>query len=64
MDVRDSYFQENPFGTTSDGQDPPTVEGLQVFEENPNQTTDHWLVEWPVRECKNMKIRYVDMMTN
>lgn len=54
MDIRDSYFQENPFGITSDGQDPPTIEGLQVFEENPIQTTDHWLVEWPVRECKNL----------
>ena len=58
-DVRDSFFQENPFGTTSDGQDPPVVEGLQVFEENPIQTTDHWLVEWPVRECKNITFRYV-----
>merc|ERR1719188_1743352 len=48
------FFQENPFGTTSDGQDAPVVEGLQVFEENPIQTTYHKLVEWPVRECKNV----------
>lgn len=62
MDVRDSFFQENPFGTTSDGRGPPVIEGLQVFEENVIQTTDHWLVEWPVRECKNVTFRYVKRM--
>lgn len=32
MDVRDSYFQLDPFGPGS-----PVVEGLQVFEEPPHQ---------------------------
>lgn len=48
-DVRDVIFQRNPFGP-----DAPRVEGLQVFEEHPNQTTQHWLTEWPLRECKNV----------
>jgi hypothetical protein len=46
-DVRDAYFQLNPFGEGS-----PVVDSLQVFEENPSQTTEHWLIEWPVRECR------------
>jgi hypothetical protein len=55
-DVRDAYFQENPFGRSkSTGQNPPPVEGLQVFEENPIRTTDHWLVKWPVKECKGIE---------
>ena len=62
MDVRDSIFQENPFGSTSDGQGPPVVEGLQVFEENFLQTTDHWLVESRVRPCKNVTFRCVESM--
>ena len=56
-DVRDTLFQANPFGRTPDGEAPPVIEGLQVFEENPLQTTDHWLIEWPVRECKNVTFR-------
>ena len=48
-DVRDAYFQDNPFGEGA-----PVVDSLQVFEENPIQTTEHWLVEWPVRECRGV----------
>jgi hypothetical protein len=48
-DVRDAYFQDNPFGEGG-----PVVDSLQVFEENPTQTTQHWLVEWPVRECRGV----------
>ena len=48
-DVRDTFFQRDPFG---DGQ--PQVEGLQVFEEHKKMTTKNWLVEWPVRECKGI----------
>lgn len=48
-DVRDTFFQRDPFG---DGQ--PQVEGLQVFMEHKSITTQNWLVEWPVRECKGI----------
>lgn len=53
-DVRDAFFQDNPFGPSYDNGSVPVVKGLQVFEEHIGQTTDHWLVEWPVRECKNI----------
>ena len=48
-DVRDVYFQRNPFAEGT-----PVIEGLQVFEEQYEVTTQHWLVEWPVRECKGI----------
>jgi hypothetical protein len=48
-DVRDTYFQRDPFGSNQ-----PQVQGLQVFQEHVKMTTQHWLVEWPVRECKNV----------
>lgn len=48
-DVRDTFFQRDPFGS---GQ--PQVQGLQVFEEHVKLHTTHWLVEWPVRECKGI----------
>jgi hypothetical protein len=48
-DVRDTYFQIDPFGSNQS-----QVQGLQVFQEHVRMTTQHWLVEWPVRECKNV----------
>jgi hypothetical protein len=48
-DVRDVLFQGDPFGP-----DAPVVEGLQVFEEHPDLTTAHWLVDWPVGDCKGV----------
>jgi len=50
-DVRDVYFQDDPFGPGS-----PEITHLQVFEEHPNQTTAHWLVDWPVGECKGVHL--------
>lgn len=47
MDVRDSYFQRDPFGPGSG-----PITGLQVFEEHPSQTTGHWLVKPIVEKCK------------
>jgi hypothetical protein len=49
-DVRDTYFQRDPFG---DGA--PMVTGLQVFEEHKTMRTTNWLVEWPVDKCKGIK---------
>ena len=48
-DVRDTFFQRDPFASGH-----PQVQGLQVFEEHVKQTTKHWLVEWPVKTCKGV----------
>lgn len=48
-DVRDAFFQRDPFG---DGA--PVVKGLQVFQEAKFQKTTHWLVKGPVSKCKNV----------
>ncbi|CAB9498891.1 expressed unknown protein [Seminavis robusta] len=50
-DVRDTFFQRDPFGPEA-----PPVTGLQVFEEFKEQRTTHWLVQGPVEKCKNIKI--------
>lgn len=50
-DVRDAFFQRDPFG---DGA--PKVTGLQVFEESKFQRTTHWLVKFPVGQCKGIQI--------
>lgn len=51
-DVRDLYFQRDPFGPGS-----PEVTSLQVFEEHPDLSTEHWLVDWPVGECKGVHLK-------
>ncbi|KAI2502662.1 hypothetical protein MHU86_11787 [Fragilaria crotonensis] len=50
-DVRDVFFQHDPFGPGT-----PEVTGLQVYEEHPSTTTEHWLVDWPVGECKGVHL--------
>jgi len=50
-DVRDVFFQRDPFGEGSE-----QVEGLQVFEEYKSQTTNHKLVKGPVAKCKHMSL--------
>jgi hypothetical protein len=50
-DVRDTFFQRNPFGPGSAGPAHQFV-GLQVYEEHKNMTTQHWLAEWPIGACK------------
>lgn len=50
-DVRDTFFQCDPFGAEA----PKIVGGgLHVFEEDARIKTTNWLVEWPVRECKGI----------
>jgi hypothetical protein len=56
-DVRDTYFQQDPFGPGS-----PLVQGLQVFEEHPSQTTDHWITDGPISRCKGMTLRNQPML--
>jgi len=48
-DMRDTYFQRNLFGPEA-----PKVHGLQVFEEHYSIKTTHWLVDWPVGDCKGV----------
>ena len=55
MDVRDSIFQLDPFGPGS-----PPITGLQVYEEHKDQTTGHWLTDWPIGACKG--VRYNETM--
>jgi hypothetical protein len=51
-DVRDMFFQRDPFGPEA----PPIIKGIQVFEEHRLLRTTNWLVQWPVEQCKKMKI--------
>ncbi|OEU11189.1 hypothetical protein FRACYDRAFT_141549, partial [Fragilariopsis cylindrus CCMP1102] len=46
-DMRDTIFQRNPF-------DKESIIGLQVFQEFYTVRTTHWLVDWPVGDCKNV----------
>ncbi len=48
-DARDVFFQRDPFGVGA-----PEVTGLQVFQEHYTQTTSHWLVQWPIKDCKGI----------
>jgi len=48
-DMRDTIFQRNPFGPEA-----PPVTGLQVFQEHYTIRTTHWLVDWPVGDCKGV----------
>jgi hypothetical protein len=50
-DARDAFFQRDPFG---DGA--PKVTGLQVYEEYKLQRTTHWLVKFPVKQCRGIEI--------
>ena len=45
--MRDTIFQRNPF-------DKESIIGLQVFQEFYTVRTTHWLVDWPVGDCKNV----------
>ena len=50
-DVRDTFFQRDPFGPET-----PPVTGLQVVQEHRTMRTTHWLVKNPVEQCKQIKI--------
>jgi hypothetical protein len=50
MDVRDSFFQLDPFGPGS-----PTITGLQVYEEDKRRTTEHWLTKGPIQQCLGLE---------
>ena len=48
-DVRDTFFQRDPFGVGA-----PEVEGLHVFQEHRTQTTKHWIAQGPISDCKGL----------
>jgi hypothetical protein len=50
-DMRDTLFQRDPFGPEAPLVPPNT---LQVFQEHPMVRTTHWLVDWPVGDCKGV----------
>lgn len=54
-DVRDTFFQRDPFGPEAAHLVPQPGE-LQVFEEHRTMRTTHWLVKRPVETCKRIQI--------
>eukprot|EP00957_Ditylum_brightwellii_P024066 1814886-Ditylum_brightwellii.AAC.1 len=50
-DTRDAYFQSDPFEYIKE------PHPIMVFEENfPNQTTNYWLTNIPVKKCRETTI--------
>jgi hypothetical protein len=52
-DVRDAYFQRDPFVTAVERNQ---VHPLMVFQETPELDNEHWLTDWPVYACRKHKI--------
>eukprot|EP00041_Stephanoeca_diplocostata_P028996 m.844385 g.844385 ORF g.844385 m.844385 type:complete len:425 (-) comp23475_c0_seq22:1634-2908(-) len=55
-DVRDAYFQTDPFQAVK------TIHPVMVSEEHPLMTTEHWLVSFPVKRCKGIKLKESPML--
>lgn len=52
MDVRDSFFQQDPFGPGS-----PPVRGLMLTEEDASSRVNgHWLTDVPFAQCKGIHL--------
>ncbi|KAL7501440.1 hypothetical protein ACHAWT_010409 [Skeletonema menzelii] len=52
-DVRDAFFQRDPFVTAVERNQ---VHPLMVFQESPETDTEHWLTDWPVSACRKHKL--------
>ena len=52
-DVRDAFFQKDPFVTAVKNNQ---EHSLMVFQEHPDLTTEHWLTDWPVTSCRDFKL--------
>ena len=52
-DVRDAFFQRDPFVNAMDRNQ---VHPLMVFEESPETDTEHWLTDRPVSACRKHKL--------
>jgi len=50
-DARDAFFQKDPFQS-----DTIEMHPLMLFEEHQNQTTEHWLADFPIGVCKDLKL--------
>lgn len=56
-DSRDAYFQTDPFSYPFGDKPMEELPGeLMVFEEIPEQTTNHWLTAGPIGKCKKEKL--------
>ena len=55
-DVRDAFFQRDPFQTETKPQP------LMLFEEHANLTNTNWLTDFPVTSCKNYTVGAVPML--
>eukprot|EP00547_Thalassionema_nitzschioides_P015442 CAMPEP_0194240518 /NCGR_PEP_ID=MMETSP0158-20130606/6667_1 /TAXON_ID=33649 /ORGANISM="Thalassionema nitzschioides, Strain L26-B" /LENGTH=450 /DNA_ID=CAMNT_0038975229 /DNA_START=240 /DNA_END=1592 /DNA_ORIENTATION=- len=56
-DARDAYFQTDPFRYPfGDAPLQYLPAELMLFEEIPEQTTDHWLTAIPIEQCRRMKL--------
>ena len=51
-DIRDAYFQRDPFQVVKPDQQKP----LMVFEENPELDNTHWLTDFPISSCKGERV--------
>ena len=52
-DVRDAYFQRDPFAMAVELQ---MQYPLMVFEEHPDMRNTHWLTDFPITLCKKYKV--------
>jgi len=52
-DVRDAFFQRDPFVTAVERNQ---VHPLMVFEETSELDNEHWLTDWPVSACRKHKL--------
>jgi hypothetical protein len=57
-DVRDAYFQRDPFAAVK----VKDIYPIMVFEEHPNVTTNHWVSDGPISQCKGIHIQDKPML--
>jgi hypothetical protein len=55
-DVRDAYFQLDPFAAVKD------IHPIMVFEEISDVTTNHWVSDAPIFQCKGIHIKDKPML--
>ena len=58
-DVRDAFFQRDPFATAVERNQ---VHPLMVFQESPDIDNEHWLIDWPITACRKHKIGKTPML--
>jgi hypothetical protein len=58
-DVRDAFFQRDPFVTAVERNQ---VHPLMVFQETPELDNEHWLTDWPITACRKHKVGKTPML--